>query len=164
MGIVRIIKHSYQIARTVLFDNSTNGFISDNVQDAIEEARLYAQGFPRAGISSKQNGVVGNNDWLGPNELMPNTPFCVFAVKTQINEISWSNQNSDVRFRIQFRRTSKTGTIFHTLTVNSTNDGTGYESGLAYDFNPGDVVYAQYLDDGQNCSDMDITLWVSRIP
>lgn len=145
------------------FDNSVNGFISDNTQEAIEEAKQNAEGFPRAGMRGVYNGTVGNNDWLGPNELLPNTPFGIFPVKTKINEITWTNQRVNVQFHVQFRLGSKTGTIFHTLTVTSPNPGYGYESGLNYILNPGDVIFAQYRDDGQNCSDMDLTLWISRI-
>lgn len=146
------------------FDNTSNGFIADNAQDAIEESRLYAQGFPRAGIRSSYNGTVGNNDWLGPNELLSNTPLALFPVKTMINEITWTNSNTDVEFHIEFRSGSKTGTIFYTLTVTSTNPGYGYVSGLTNTFNPGVPIYAQYKDDGQNCSDMDLVIWFSRIP
>jgi hypothetical protein len=152
------------VASSVPFDNETNSFVATDVQTAIEEAKQNAEGFPRAGLLGTYNGTVSNNQWLGPNELLPNTPFCVFPVKTKLNEITWANQTTNVQFRIQFRTVSKTGTIFHTLTVTSTNPGYGYVSGLSYTFNPGDIVYAQYLDDGTNCSDMSLTLWISRIP
>lgn len=159
-------KHVFStpVSKETPFDNSTNGFTSTNAQDAIEEAKNSAQGFPRSGIRVTANGTLGNNDWLGPNELLPNTPMAVFPVKVQINEISWSNQNTNVEFRIQFRSGSKTGTIFHTLTVTSPNGGSGFQSGLTYQFNPGDTIWAQYLDDGQNMSDAEVTLWISRVP
>lgn len=150
------------VAEGIPFDNSTNGFTADNTQAAIEEAKQTAEGFPRATIGSIQNGTVGNNDWLGPNELTPNTPLVVFPVSTKINEITWSNQNDDVRFEIEFRRGSKTGTIFYTLIVNSTNSGFGYVSGLSFVFSPGEAIYAQYKDTGQNCSDFNLLLWFSR--
>jgi len=152
-----------EVAESVPFDNDDNDFNSDNVQDAIEEAKQNAEGFPRAGIRSVQNGVVGNNDWLGPNELTPNTPLAIFPVNTKLNEITWSNQNTNCDFHIEFRLGSKTGTIFYTMYVTSPNPGYGYVSGLNYTFSPGDVIYAQYKDDGQNCSDMDLILWISRI-
>lgn len=146
------------------FDNSANDFIADNAQEAIEEARLFAQGFPRSGIRVTANGTVGNNDWLGPNELLPNTPMATFPVKVQINEISWANQNTDVEFHIEFRSASKTGTIFYTLTVTSPNSGSGFVNGLTFEFPAGTTIWAQYKDDGQNMSDAEVTLWISRIP
>lgn len=152
------------VSRQVAFDNSTNGFVSTEAQSAIEEAKQNAEGFPRAGIRSCYNGTVSNNNWLGPNELLPNTPLFVAATKIKINEISWSNQTANVAFRIQFRITSRTGTIFYTLTVTSPNSGFGYATGVNYVLNPGDVIHAQYLDDGTNCSDMDLVLWISRTP
>lgn len=152
------------VAESVPFDNATNGFIADNTQEAVEEARLYAQGFPRAGIRATANGIVGNNDWIGPNELLPNTPLLTSPVNLQINEITWANQNTNVQFHIEFRLGSKTGTIFYTMTVTSTNPGYGYVSGLSFNLVPGDTVWAQLKDDGTNMSDMDLILWVSRVP
>lgn len=160
------MKYNYTtpVAKNVPFDNTSNGFTSDSTQEAIEEAKSQAEGFPRAGIRSIANGTVGSNQWIGPTELLPNTPLLVAPVSLKINEITWSNQNTNVAFRIQFRLNSKTGTIFYTLTVTSPNSGSGFVSNVNYTLNPGDVIYAQYLDDGTNASDMDLILWVSRVP
>jgi hypothetical protein len=151
-------------ASSIFFDNSTNGFTAVNVQSAIEEAKQTSEGFPRSGLLGTYNSSISNNQWLGPNELLPNTPFVVFPVKSKINEMTWSNQTANVQFRVTFRTVSKTGTIFYTLTVTSPNPGYGYVSGLSFTFNPGDTIWAQYLDDGTNMSDATITLWISRIP
>lgn len=152
-----------QRASTVPFDNSTNGFTATEVQSAIEEAKTTATGLPRFNVRGAYNGVVSGGTWLGPNELLPNTPFSTLPVKSQLNEISWSNQNTNVQFHIEIRTVSKTGTIFHTMTVTSPNSGYGYVTGLSYVFNPGTVIFAQYIDDGTNCSDMDLMLWFSRV-
>ncbi len=151
------------VAKSVPFDNTSNGFTSDETQAAIEEAKTSAQGFPRSGVTGVYNGSIGNNSWLGPNELLPNTPFTVAPVTLQINEITWANQNTNVSFNIEFRTVSKTGTIFYTLSITSPNSGYGYVSGLALNITPGTPVYAQYKDTGTNCSDMSLTLWVSRV-
>jgi hypothetical protein len=152
-----------QVAETVPFDNSTNGFTSDLVQTAIEEAKQNSEGFPRLNIRGNYNGVVGNNQWLGAgNELLNNTPFIVFAIDTSLREISWSNQNSNVQFTLEFRLGSKTGTIFYSLIVTSPNAGNGYVNNLNLSFSAGDVIYIQYKDNGTNCSDMDLNLWLSR--
>jgi hypothetical protein len=152
-----------QVAISVPFDNSTNGFTADNVQSAIEEAKLNAVGFPRAGVRSTYNSTVTASQWLGPSELHPNTPLVLPAVNLLLNEISWSNQTTNVAFRIQFRTVSKTGTIVYTLTVTSPNSGYGFATGINLSLTAGVPIYAQYLDDGNNCSDMDLILWVSRI-
>lgn len=156
-----------QVAFSVPFDNATNGFVSDNTQEAIEEAKQNAEGFPRAGIRSIQNGVVGNNDWLGPNELTPNTPMVILPVQTKLNEISWSNaiSRTNRQFHIEFRTGSKTGTIFYTMTITSPNPGYGYVDvgSSGFIFTPGTAIFAQYKDDGNNCADMDVILWISRV-
>lgn len=159
-----MIKHyASPVSRAVPFDNSTNGFTATEAQSAIEEAKQNAEGFPRAGIRSCYNSSVSANSWLGPSELLPNTPLLVVPVDVKINEISWANANSNVQFRIQFRLNSRTGTIFYTLTVTSTNPGYGYVSGVNYTLPAGSSVHAQYLDDGTNASDMDLILWISRV-
>jgi hypothetical protein len=155
---------STPVAETVPFDNDSNGFTADDVQTAIEEAKQNSEGFPRAAIRGVYNGVVGNNSWLGPSELLPNTALCIFPVNTKLNEITWSNQKTNVAFRIEFRTGSKTGTIFYTLTITSPNVGYGYVSGLNFTFPAGTSIWAQYKDDGTNCSDMALDLWISRIP
>lgn len=152
------------VAQSVPFDNDTNGFTSDEVQSAIEEAKQNAEGFPRSSIRGVYNGTVANNNFLGPTELLPNTAFCVFPVNSKINEITWANQTTNVQFRVQFRSVSKTGTIFYTLTVTSPNAGYGYVDGLNFTFSAGTSIWAQYLDDGTNASDMSLDLWISRIP
>lgn len=152
-----------QVAESVPFDKDGTTFNSDNVQDAIEEAKQNAEGFPRAGIRSTSNGTVSNNQWIGPTELLPNTPLLIVPVNIRLNEITWSNATTNVQFRIQFRSGSKTGTIFHTMTVTSPNSGYGYVSGLSYDFPAGTTIWAQYLDDGTNASDLDLILWISRV-
>lgn len=163
MGLIETIKKKIQTAIETPFDNSSNGFIAEEVQSAIEEGTTTAKGFPRAAKSNFYNGVTGNNDWLGPNELGPNTPFIVFPLKLQINEITWANQNTDVEFHVEFRSGSKTGTIIHTLTVTSPNTGYGYEDGLTLTLNQGDTLWVQYKDDGHNVSDFELTLWLSRV-
>lgn len=152
-----------QVARSIWFDNSINGFTSDNVQEAIEEAKAQAEGFPRAGIRSTHNGTVNNLNWIGPNELLPNNPLLVAPINLKINEITWSSSNINVAFRIQFRLNSRTGTIVYTLTVTSPNSGSGFVSNVDVLLNAGQTIHAQYLDDGNNVVDLDLVLWVSRI-
>ena len=152
-------------ALSVFFDNSENNFVSDNVQEALEEAKQNAEGFPRAGIRATMNGTVGNNNWLGPNELLPATPIAMFPVTTKLNEVSWSNNISRAnrQFELEFRRGSKTGPIFYTMVVTSPNPGYGYVGNLNFTFAPGEAIFVQYKDTGKNCADMDLVLWISRI-
>jgi len=152
------------VAGAVPFDNTSNGFVSEDTQAAIEEAKQNAEGFPRAGVRSLYNGTVSGNQWLGPSELLPNTPLLISPVSLRIQEITWANQRNNVEFRIEFRTGSKTGPIFYTLTVTSPNSASGFVTGLSQVLTPGQTVWAQYRDDGTNASDMDLILWVSRVP
>lgn len=152
------------VADSIPFDNSTNGFTADMVQPAIEEARQTAEGFPRAGIRSTYNSTLGNNVWLGPSELLPNTPLLILPLKTKLNEITWSNQSTNRVFTIKFYKNGKlAGNLFYTLTVTSPNNGYGFVSGLNFLFDPGDVIYA-YANTTTAPSDTDLILWISRVP
>jgi len=160
---VKLNKTSIPHAENSPFDNSTNGFTADTVQEAIEEVGFNVEGFPRAGIRSTANGTVSNNQWIGPTELLPNTPTLVAPVSLKINEITWANQNTNVSFRLDFRLNSKTGTIFYQLNVSSPNSGYGYVTGVDYTLNAGDAIYVQYIDLGTNASDFDLVVWISRV-
>jgi len=167
-GMVQVVGNDndnwdfYFKAQNIDFDSP--GFSANNVRDAIAEAKQNAEGFPRAGARSTYNGTVSNNNWLGPNELLPNTPLLVLPVNIKLNEITWANSNTNVQFRIEFRRGSRTGPIFYTLTVTPPNPGYGFVTGLSAVFSPGETIHAQYKDDGKNTADMDLILWISRIP
>ena len=150
------------VASSTPFDNATNGFAADDTQAAIEEARDTALRLARLTIRATANGTVGNNDWIGPTEIQSNTPFMVAPYKLRIGEVSWSNEKTNVQCRVRFRVGSKTGSIFYTLTITSTNPGYGYASGINFLLNAGDTVWAQYLDDGRNMSDADFVLWMVR--
>lgn len=49
-----------QVARSIFFDNSTNGFTSDNVQEAIEEIGASAS----PGFSFGRSSTTGAGTWL----------------------------------------------------------------------------------------------------
>lgn len=157
------VEYNY-VAADMDFNNTTNGFNATKVQPAIEEARNSAEGFPRAGCRSVYNGSLSNNQWMGPTELLPNTPLLVLPVNTKLNEITWANSATNNGFSIQFYKNGKlAANLFYTMTVTSPNPGYGYISGLTFTFNAGDVIYAKYIDQGTNLSDADLVLWVSRI-
>lgn len=59
-----------QVAKTVPFDNSTNGFISDDVQAAIEEVNNKILTNASPGFSFGRSGVCTANTYL-QNETVP---------------------------------------------------------------------------------------------
>jgi len=152
-----------QVAEAIPFDNSSNGFTADNVQTAIEETKTYNEGFPRAGINLINNGSVSNNQFISYSELLPNTPIGPFPVKLKLNEIMWSNVNTNVSFDLQFFLNGS-ATPFYTYSTVNDADGMGYASGLTYTFNVGDYIKIKYIDQGTNASDFALVLWVSRLP
>lgn len=140
-----------------------NGFTKRNVQEAVEEARSSAEGLPRFTIRCTYNSTLPNNQWIGPNELMPDTPILTIPLSVQLNEITWSNKNTNRVFIIEFYKNGKlAGDLFHTLTVPSPNPGYGYVTGLNYSFSAGDVIYAKSYTTASP-SDTDLILWIKRV-
>jgi len=153
-----------EVAESVPFDNTDTTFTSDNVQDALEEVKTYGEGFPRAGLPLMANGVVTNNQWISYNELLPNTPIGPWAVNIRLNELSWSNTNTNVSFDLLFYKNGTTaGDLFYTYQVRNSATGYGYVAGLTFDFNAGDYVRIKYVDQGTNCADFAVILWISRL-
>jgi len=143
---------------------SDPGFTADNVCDGIIEAKLYAEGFPRAGIVLVNNGTQGNNDWIAYSNLTPDVKI-VLPVNTKLHEITFGNSKTNVEFDLEFYKNgTAAGDIFYTYSVSSGADNYGYVAGLTYTFNAGDWIRIKYKDQGTNTSDLVVTLWISRIP
>jgi hypothetical protein len=79
------------VARQVFFDNSANGFVADNVQEAIEETKVSASpgfGFGRSGNSA-------SNTWLLRTGSVPSnkTGVSLGISNPQLKQIDVSNEN-----------------------------------------------------------------------
>ena len=81
---------------SIPFDNASTGFSSDNVHDAIIEAKALADGLPRAGISLTYNGTVGDLGWITYTELLAN-PRILFPQKIALREFTWVSSNTNIR-------------------------------------------------------------------
>lgn len=143
-----------------------NGFPEDlSTQEAIEFAKQNAEGFPRAGIPLIYNGTVSNNAWISYSNLTPNVPI-PWAVKTEIKELTWANQDSrdDRDFDLEiYRVQGNTQTVIATLSVRNSQYHYGYWSGLSYVFEAGEALRIRYKDQGKNCADLCLVPWFSRV-
>jgi hypothetical protein len=127
------------VATSTPFDNETNGFIADNVQDAIEEVR-EGGGSARYPILFSYNGSAGPGKELELFQAVSSfdSPFVVAEVGT-VKSMSFSNINVD-NFEIAFY---KNGTLVDTLVVSSSD--TGYEAGLSWAVAAGDKISAKMI-------------------
>lgn len=145
-----------QNAWTTAFDNSSNGFASNTVQEAIEEVKTTAEGKARFGVSFIGNGTLGNNTWLGFSELVPsNTTPMIVPVAMQLKELafSFSGANVDGQMKIFKNGLVNPTNVVYTMTLS--NDNTfQLDSGLSIPFVPGDRISAQWIDTGDNPSDV----------
>lgn len=160
MAIVR----KNQVARGTPFDNSTNGYTSTNVQEAIEEGVGTALETPIYTILLQHNGTVSNGTWLGYDSLLPGdaTPV-IIPRNSEFTRFTFSNANSSADYTLTFRKNSLVATPF--LTVSRTNTQFfSYTLSPEELFSAGDQIYIQYQDDGQNASDAVILLGFRALP
>ena len=159
---------STPVAESIPFDNATNGFAAEQVQSAIEEARVTAEGLPRAGLSLTANGTVSSGNWITYTELLAN-PRILFPVKVRLKEFTWVNVNTNLgAFDFAFYKNGQAaGNLLFTYSAIAADRtvGYGYYTWLTnYDFNPGDSLYIKYnKPSGTSLSDLALILYIARI-
>jgi len=123
-----------QVAKSVPFDNSTNGYIADNTQDAIEETKSTA-GQARYAIVFAYNGNASNR-WLELFQSNPSndTPF-VIAEPSAVVAMALSNSNDTATGTMTLY---KNGVLLDDLSV--TSGQTAYETGVYHLLSPGDEL------------------------
>lgn len=153
-----------QVARGTPFDNSTNGYTSTNVQEAIEEGVSTALETPIYTILLQHNGTVSNGTWMGYDSLLPgdDTPI-IIPKDADLISFTFSNSNSGADYTLTFRKNSLVATPFYT---NSRVNTQFFSQELPSPelFSAGDRIYIQYGDDGSNASDAVIVLAFRAIP
>ena len=145
-----------------------NGMVSQNTQDAIEEARTSALSKSRFCITTFFNSTIGNNNWLGFSEVLPGNQVPIrLPIKCRLKEIQFSyaqsnilgipinSENVDGRYDLYKNGlTSPTDVVFQGTFTNQ--PGGKYFTGVNVDFNPGDYMVGRWVDQGDNPSDMAI--------
>lgn len=154
-----------QDAEDTPFDNSSNGFVSEECQSAIEEAKSLAEGFGKVPLLMLHNGTLSNNEELGRNELIADKKY-IFPVDFKITHLTWNNNRSSADFDLEFYRYENDGTPyagnpFYTYEVR--NKQYGYLDNLSWNFLQGDYLRIIYKDRGTNVSDFEGEMWGTRV-
>lgn len=146
-----------QIAEVTPFNNSTNGFVSTDVQAAIEEARTSAIQKVRYTIVTTFNGVVGNNQWLGFNELLPGNQVPIrIPINSILREIAFSFVGTSVDGNFQiYKNGFLAANIAYTYSFSNV-DGGAIASGINLSFNSSEFFAGRWVDTGDNPSDMSV--------
>jgi len=153
-----------QVAEGTPFDNSTNDFVADNVQEAIEYAKSAAEGFGRVPLLMLHNGTLSNNEELGRSELISDQKY-IFPVDFKITHLTWNNRNTNRSFDLEFYRYENDGTPYPGnpfATLEYRNKQYDYEDNLNWNFIAGDYMKILYKDRGLNCSDFEGEMWGTR--
>lgn len=147
------------VARSVPFDNATNGFTATEVQAAIEEAKATAISKVRFTITLINNSSMTNNQRFGISELLPNVPV-ILPIACTLREAAFANNSAvaDAQFVFVRRTTPATsaGVLGGDVTVytwNITNSLTSVASGINAAFAAGNECLVRFVDTGDNPSD-----------
>lgn len=161
---VAITVRQLRTALNNIFDNTSNGFTASNVQTAIEEAKTSAPGKARASITCTFNGVIGANQWLGYNELLPgNTVPIRIPWDCTLKEVTVSYASGtavDGQIRI-YKNGTAAGNIVYTETFTNQNDGKNFSPNLS--FVSGDTLRGRWVDTGDNPNDMAIVYFFQLV-
>lgn len=112
-----------QDAITVPFDNSTNGFVSEDVQGAIEELAVTAAVSASPGFTWGKSGNVSNAYLL--NDTVPsNTSGRLSPVTGQLEVIFVTCQNNSNATVVIEKRVGATFTTLASITLSSARKGT----------------------------------------
>lgn len=174
-GLELIQRFQFDSANKISFDNTTNDFISTNVQDAIEEAQDTAIAFSRFTICTFFDGGIGNNEWLGYTHQIPGNRIPIrLAIKCRLREISFSYNQANILgiptggeqvdglFKIYKNGLTDPTHVVHTETF--TNQAGGkIVSGLVINFNAGDFFVGRWTDTGDNPSDMAVVYYFEPV-
>lgn len=145
------------VASSLPFDNSTNGFVAEDTQAAIEELLLIAAPLI-VPIPLIHNGIMSNGDYIGYSNLLPgdNTPVLSPMTGSLVN-FTFSNSRSSADFTIEFKRGSTGATPFFSWTVTNTKTASVTLPNPEA-FAAGEEIYLKYIDQGTNASDTAIIL------
>lgn len=149
----------FQVSRSMPFDNETNGFVSDNAQEAIEEARIQAEGKPRSIITLINNGSLVNNQWITFSELLPDSVI-IFPFAVRITDFTWCNANANVSLSFEFYKNgTAVGNRYRTQAIVSGTARYGYYNNWADNFVAGDVLRIKYIKTTNTVSDLSINIF-----
>lgn len=148
---------------------SAVGFISNNVRDAIIEAKSYLTDFSRTAITLTSNGTVANGGFVYLSELLSNTRI-PFPLKYTLREISWNNVNTALgAFTWEFYKNGTAiGNLIYTYTPTALERTNGIGNHIftgVVTLNAGDFLYIKNVrPSGTALTDLGAILWVSRTP
>lgn len=141
-------------------------FTSENVQDAIDEARSSAVSVLRFTIVCTFNSTVGNNQWLGYSNLLPGdtTPIAL-PLDCTLKEIATSFGGSSVDGElIIYKNGTAGGNIVAGTNLIYTNENESKVfTDVDIDFSAGDTLRGRWTDNGSNPNDMSIVYYFERV-
>jgi hypothetical protein len=152
----------YQVAQSVPFESA--GFTSENVRDAIVEAKNTAEGKPRLTLGLSNNGTVGNGAWIGFSELL-SSPRILFPIPVTVKEFSWVNANVNLgAFNFEFYKNGQlAGNLIATYTAPAGDRVAGYGFFVfptALSFAAGESLFVKNVrPSGTALADLALTLY-----
>ena len=152
-----------QVSKSTPFDNSTNGFTSQDAQSAIEESKTSAIQYGRSPLLLVNNNNLQDGQFVSYSELSADNVI-LFPLNYVWQELSWSNHNGNISFDLEFfKNGSAPSNRFYTYSIRNQVSRYGYLNGLNFTFNAGDYMLIKYKKIGSTVlSGLAMTLWITR--
>ena len=141
-----------QVAKSVPFDNSSNGFTSTNTQAAIEEVANNANSKPSlfALFSDTANNV--NNKFLSTEGInASDTLPSVCPITSTIKYVTYTGTSATATGNIEFRINTSAGSPALTCVLSTGAGKTQVFSGLTFAITAGDTINCK-VTSTSNCS------------
>lgn len=139
----------------------SNGLVSENTQEAVEEAFLQACAAIYS-IHLIHNGTRGRDTFLSYSNLTPGTPIVV-PVDSQLLGLAFSNSRDGADCIIEIRRNTDLGAPLESATV--ADSRTFFDNfDVPIPFEAGDTMSVKYIDNGGNASDLVVSLYFRGVP
>jgi hypothetical protein len=158
-----------QTAKSVPFDNSTNGFTATECQSAIEEARNDARVFQRTTLVLQYNATVQDGNYITYSDLLSNKRI-PWANLVELKDFTWVNSSFNLgAFTFKFYKNGTAeGNLIYTYYPLSQDlvDGLGIHNfATVLTLQPRDYIYVKHnRASGTALQDLGIALGSIRIP
>ena len=155
-----------EIAKSIRFDNSTNGFTSTEVQSAIEESKTSVVGSMFQTLF--ENNGTSSNIWLnyGANPASSNSVFTLMPFNCKLVACSFTNaaSSADLDIQVNIANQGSGNTVNRTIIFQVRNDRVATfsfpnSSNSNLLLNQGDKVGVYIKDQGDNANDPVVTLY-----
>ena len=138
-----------QVAESTPFDNSSNGFIAEDVQAAIEEVQTTLEISASPGFTWGKSGS-SKNTYLQNDTVPSNIAGRLCTVDGELVKIFMTNDTTTKTFEVQIRRRELNGTFTTIATMTVSNQRAKIQQYTGVSVSYGDELSCYVFGQGNN--------------